>query len=824
MGCYISKEEQNNNEIVFSKHKTISCRKCCDNNDYSFEFINDNEVNNSFNKENKNNKDIDEKQNKFKKFKYDEKMKPTTSNNDKKENNEKENSNDFNDINSNKLEDNNEIKSISEKKENDDSITSNIVFTNSEFKFSINDNDEFSSLGINIGSLKTVYSIFSKINGKCIFNVLLMNNSSRIIPSILCYTKTHRLFGENSFSSLSQNLDSSYNNLSRLIGFNNNIEIYKDEIIYSFFNNNNEYKFNYKDSDGLKEINVETIITDFLILINKYYFKTENYKYSSTNISVPDYYTSYQKDLIKLMCKSLNMNEVNIFNESSAITMYYGYTKYRDNFVYEKNKVDKTITKFILFIDSGHSKTSFILSKFKYNEFKVLYVSTLTNVGGRNFDELIFKYCINEFIANNNLSINEINLSSKYLKMKFRLIEAIKKARIQLTVNTESMIKVDSFYKNLDLEVRLTKEQFEELIKDYIEEINEYLNNVILYASENNVTVDCVEIAGELMRTPILQKIIEDKKISISKSLLIDECTSVGSSILGYYIKGKLPIEPFQYFIHYNYYRICYIIIDENTNNEKFNLIDIGFIHENEIKIKIQLNLKFFNKRKNIHIQFFYDNEKNNNINKYLNNLLLVEYEIDLFKIYQDNVEIIENENYIYFNVKIDEAQKIIEPHITFNNNILKATINVIQGGIYKNEKEENKFKKKIYKILKNHKSYDLVYDIFIEEKNEISKKIYDIKSTIENNEEFKDQFEKIKNLDKKYHNNKSTNNEFLINTKNELKEISLEIIDKLLKENIEDQNIQILQQMKNNLIQDSNNFNFKEFINFLSNFEIKNS
>ena len=125
---------------------------------------------------------------------------------------------------------------------------------------------------------------------------------------------------------------------------------------------------------------------------------------------------------------------------------------------------------------------------------------------------------------------------------------------------------------------------------------------------------------------------------------------------------------------------------------------------------------------------------------------------------------------------------------------------------------------------MKNHKSYDLVYDIFIEEKNEISKKIYDIKSTIENKEEFKDQFEKIKNLDKKYHNNKSTNNEFLINTKNELKEISFEIIDKLLKENIEDQNIQILQQMKNNLIQDSNNFNFKEFINFLSNFEIKNS
>ena len=198
------------------------------------------------------------------------------------------------------------------------------------------------------------------------------------------------------------------------------------------------------------------------------------------------------------------MKDVNVFNESSAITMYYGYTKYRDNFVFQKNKVDSTIIKNILFIDSGHSKTSFILSKFKYNEFKVLYVSTLTNIGGRNFDELILKYCIDEFISNNNININEFNLSSKYSKMKYRLIEVIRKARTQLTVNSETSIKVDSFYNDIDLEIILTKEKFEELIKDYINEINKYLNDVISYANKNNIIIDCVEIAGELMRTPIL--------------------------------------------------------------------------------------------------------------------------------------------------------------------------------------------------------------------------------------------------------------------------------------------------------------------------------
>ena len=80
-------------------------------------------------------------------------------------------------------------------------------------------------LGINIGSFKTVYSTFSYNNGKYEPKILLMNGSSRTIPSIICYTKTHRLFGENSLSFLKQNLNTSYNNLSRIFGFDNNIKL-----------------------------------------------------------------------------------------------------------------------------------------------------------------------------------------------------------------------------------------------------------------------------------------------------------------------------------------------------------------------------------------------------------------------------------------------------------------------------------------------------------------------------------------------------------------------------------------------------------------------
>ena len=186
---------------------------------------------------------------------------------------------------------------------------------------------KFLSLGINIGSYKTVYSLFENDYNKPVSNVLLMNeSSSRIIPSIICYTKDHRLFGENSISSLRQNIETSHKNLSRLIGFENNI-LFKDELKYGFGINEelNKYKFKSKGINGIKEIESENIISDYLSLINDYYFEKNKINYDYSSISLPDFFTPKQKQILKLICDSLEMKNVQIYNESSAITMYYGY-------------------------------------------------------------------------------------------------------------------------------------------------------------------------------------------------------------------------------------------------------------------------------------------------------------------------------------------------------------------------------------------------------------------------------------------------------------------------------------------------------------------
>jgi hypothetical protein len=59
-----------------------------------------------------------------------------------------------------------------------------------------------------------------------------MNGNSRIIPSKICYSN-HRLFGDNSKNFIKLNLNTSYNNLSRIIGFDNS-NIYKEEFKYMY--------------------------------------------------------------------------------------------------------------------------------------------------------------------------------------------------------------------------------------------------------------------------------------------------------------------------------------------------------------------------------------------------------------------------------------------------------------------------------------------------------------------------------------------------------------------------------------------------------------
>ena len=77
------------------------------------------------------------------------------------------------------------------------------------------------------------------------------------------------------------------------------------------------------------------------------------------------------------------------------------------------------------------------------------------------------------------------------------------------------------------------------------------------------------------MRTPIFQKIIEKNNLKIGKSLIIDECTSIGAALLGNYFYGKFPISQLKLFHHYNYYNIYFEVKEYDFENKKNPLLNV---------------------------------------------------------------------------------------------------------------------------------------------------------------------------------------------------------------------------------------------------------
>ena len=112
------------------------------------------------------------------------------------------------------------------------------------------------------------------------------------------------------------------------------------------------------------------------------------------------------------------------------------------------------------------------------------------------------------------------------------------------------------------------------------------------------------------MRTPILQNLIKKQyNLTISKTILIDECTSVGSSLLDYFFRNKenFPIVKLNHFIEFsNDKKDKYQNINFNSLSKKIKEHIFKF---NELNEKFKFRNKY-RRIKKVYSSFTIENGK----------------------------------------------------------------------------------------------------------------------------------------------------------------------------------------------------------------------
>ena len=648
-------------------------------------------------------------------------------------------------------------------------------------------------LGIKFGSRTT---LLGTVNKHAIDTLNISSN--REISSMVSFTKNLRTFDDSAQISYLKNISSTYTSLNRLIGLKYESEEYLEhEKRFMLFN----YEYNKEINEYLYECNykkklpIENIIASFLTYLSKTWSNKDNKKrVIGVVLSIPDYFTLYQR---KIMLNILKLSDINCFsllNESSSICLSYFLHHYKD--------LSPTKEKIICFIDLGQCKLSLHLCSLTNKETKVLYSKSNKYIGCRDFDMKIFEYLEKNFPE----QFKNIKKNKKFI---IKMLQTIEKSRKIITVNKETVINYDVGDNYINFV--LSREKFNEIIKEELDIFRTFISEFFSDSKIDIKKVDSIEMVGDMIRNPVFQEILMDlAQKNINKTMVADECIAQGCAFYASLIDGHFsPICDFN-LVQYSQYNINFRIKGKELNLEQ-TILNKGDNYP--FKKAFKFRNEFINKENKLNISFKFDNNENNiveyeiligNLLKFDKNKdiiieLLIDsncipyfdncYFFDKDGYLSDKVDIIKISEFSVSNYSYDELLKneIDLQFIDFDTITINNRKNEIEGILYKLRDENalenpDKINEKLENIinLDNIEKLDEEYNMLINKYN-----LYD--KLQEEHDKCKVIYNNINNLLKQNESNSKYINEFNEKGKkiclaiNKYKEIKLNILNDII-------------------------------------------
>jgi heat shock protein 4 len=148
------------------------------------------------------------------------------------------------------------------------------------------------------------------------------------------------------------------------------------------------------------------------------------------------------------------------------------------------------------FLDIGASSYSVTIVAFEPGKLIVKTSQHDSDLGGRNFDEVVAEWICEEFTRKfeNKLSGNP----RKNKKVWLKLLSAAEKAKKTLSPSgvKEARVNLECLMDDLDFNVRLTSEQFNELCEPLLLRLEPPISRALSESSLSLVDVTSVEIVG----------------------------------------------------------------------------------------------------------------------------------------------------------------------------------------------------------------------------------------------------------------------------------------------------------------------------------------
>ncbi len=243
-------------------------------------------------------------------------------------------------------------------------------------------------------------------------------------------------------------------------------------------------------------------------------------------ITVPAYFNDNQRQATKDAGEIAGLKVLRIINEPTAACLAYGLDK--------EQKEQK-----ILVFDFGGGTLDVTIMEMAQGVFQVKSTSGDTQLGGRDMDQALVKYVVDEFKKDTG-----VDLTNDKMAMQ-RIYEAVEKAKIELSSTLETEINLPYITATSEgprhLTMRISRAKLEELVRPIVDKCAQPIEQALKDAGLRSADIDRIIMVGGPTRMPIVQKFVEDyvgKKIERGVDPM--ECVATGAAIQGAIIKGEV--------------------------------------------------------------------------------------------------------------------------------------------------------------------------------------------------------------------------------------------------------------------------------------------
>lgn len=244
-------------------------------------------------------------------------------------------------------------------------------------------------------------------------------------------------------------------------------------------------------------------------------------------ITCPAYFGTAERTATKNAGIIAGLNVLEIISEPTAAALYYGCAK-------EQEK------KTILVFDLGGGTFDVTIMSIDAEKIEVVCSDGNHDLGGKDWDEAIMRYLMEEFISQNGL--DDAFAFDVEAQQAMRL--NAEKAKQQLTSRAEVPVMVDAG--GLRARIPLSREKFEEITSNLLAMAIDKTDAAIAIAKEKGYNIDEILLVGGSTRMPQVKKALVDKYGKEPKILEPDEAVAKGAAIhaVNVYVNNQKSLEP----------------------------------------------------------------------------------------------------------------------------------------------------------------------------------------------------------------------------------------------------------------------------------------